>query len=191
MIRSPICSLAMIALVKDANGADQLRRAMGAWRKRGGLTEIGERLMEGMRKNGITPEYAEQIFKQIQGFAEYGFPESHAASFAHLVYVSSWLRCHYPAAFTAALVNSQPMGFYAPAQIVRDAREHGVQVRGIDVLVSAWDCDVEAAGRDVALRLGFLGQLPGKTPEATMASALYTDIKKGKGRNGAGSIFCR
>ncbi len=136
--------------------ADQLRRAMGAWRKRGGLTEIGERLMEGMRKNGITTEYAEQIYKQIQGFAEYGFPESHAASFAHLVYVSSWLRCHYPAAFTAALINSQPMGFYAPRSLVADAERHGVTAREIDVQRSYWDCTLEGeVGQAPELRLGF------------------------------------
>ncbi len=136
--------------------ADQLRRAMGAWRKRGGLTEIGERLMEGMRKNGITPEYAEQIFKQIQGFAEYGFPESHAASFAHLVYISSWLRCHYPAAFTAALINSQPMGFYAPRSLVADAERHGVTVREIDIATSSWDCTLEGTvGQAPEVRLGF------------------------------------
>lgn len=135
--------------------ADQLRRAMGAWRKRGGLHEIGERLMDGMRKNGITPEYAEQIFKQIQGFAEYGFPESHAASFAHLVYVSSWLRCHYPAAFTAALINSQPMGFYAPRSLIADAERHGVTAREVDVMVSSWDCTMEGEfGQAPDLRLG-------------------------------------
>ena len=135
--------------------ADQLRRAMGAWRKRGGLHEIGERLMDGMRKNGITPEYAEQIFKQIQGFAEYGFPESHAASFAHLVYVSSWLRCHYPAAFTAALINSQPMGFYAPRSLIADSERHGVTAREVDVTVSCWDCTMEGGvGQAPDLRLG-------------------------------------
>ncbi len=141
--------------------ADQLRRAMGAWRKRGGLTEIGNRLMDGMRKNGITPEYAEAIFKQIQGFAEYGFPESHAASFAHLVYVSSWLRCHYPAAFTAALINSQPMGFYAPRSLIADAGRHGVSTYPVDVTVSMWDCTLErcsggsVTGQAPSLRLGF------------------------------------
>ncbi len=136
--------------------ADQLRRAMGAWRKRGGLHEIGERLMAGMRQNGITPEYAEQIYKQIQGFAEYGFPESHAASFAHLVYVSCWLRCHYPAAFTAALINSQPMGFYAPRSLIADAERHGVTAREVDVAISQWDCTMEGEfGQAPEVRLGF------------------------------------
>jgi len=134
--------------------ADGLRRAMGAWRKRGGLGEISDRLMAGMQANGIAPEYAEQIQKQIQGFAEYGFPESHAASFAHLVYVSAWQRCHFPAAFCAALINSQPMGFYAPRSLVADAQRHGVEVREADVLHSDWDCTLEVGRDGAALRLG-------------------------------------
>lgn len=134
--------------------ADQLRRSMGAWRKRGGLEEISNDLQSRLVKNGIQPEYAEQIGKQIQGFAEYGFPESHAASFAHLVYVSSWQRCHFPAAFCAALINSQPMGFYAPRSLVADVQWHGVEVRPIDVRVSDWDCTLEPGGDGPALRLG-------------------------------------
>ena len=97
-----------------------------------------------MVSRGYDPEFAQRCFDQIKGFGEYGFPESHAASFAHLVYVSSWLRWRYPAAFACALLNSQPMGFYAPAQIVRDAREHGVEVREVDVNMSDWDCTLEA-----------------------------------------------
>lgn len=124
--------------------ADQLRRAMGAWRKRGGLSPLVEKLMAGMRANGITEAYAEQIANQIKGFGEYGFPESHAASFARLVYVSSWLKCHYPAVFAAALINSQPMGFYSPRSIVGDARRHGVVVREPDVRWSRWDCTLES-----------------------------------------------
>lgn len=123
--------------------ADQLRRAMGAWRKRGGLEPLTEKLMAGMRANGIPDEYALQIANQIKGFGEYGFPESHAASFARLVYVSSWLKCHYPAAFAAALINSQPMGFYSPRAIIADARRHGVLVREISVFHSDWDCTLE------------------------------------------------
>jgi error-prone DNA polymerase len=134
--------------------ADALRRAMGAWRRKGGLGELGERLMQGMRDNGLPEDYAMQIFQQIQGFAEYGFPESHAASFAHLVYVSAWQRCHYPAAFCAALLNSQPMGFYAPRSLVADAQRHGVEVRGIDVTCSDWDCTLEPGPDGAALRLG-------------------------------------
>ena len=101
-------------------------------------------MVEGMVARGYARDFAERCFRQIEGFGTYGFPESHAASFALLVYVSAWLKCHHPAAFACALLNSQPMGFYAPAQIVRDAREHGVEVRGVDVTRSEWDCTLEA-----------------------------------------------
>ena len=113
--------------------ADQLRRAMGAWRRPGVIDQFHRKLTEGMLARGFTPEWAEAVFHQIRGFGEYGFPESHAASFALLVYVSCWLKHHYMAAFTAALLNSQPLGFYAPAQLVRNAREHGVEVLPVDV----------------------------------------------------------
>ncbi len=112
---------------------------MAAWRRKGGLEKFESRLIDGMLARGYERDFAEAIFRQIQGFGEYGFPESHAASFALLVYVSCWLKRHEPAAFLAALLNSQPMGFYAPAQLVRDAREHGVEVRGVDVLESHWE----------------------------------------------------
>ncbi|MEX1223989.1 MAG: error-prone DNA polymerase, partial [Pirellulales bacterium] len=125
--------LAMVAAGFSPGEADQLRRAMGAWRKTGVIDQFRKRLIDGMLARGFTPEFAESVFTQIRGFGEYGFPESHAASFALLVYVSCWLKFHHPAAFAAALVNSQPMGFYAPAQLIRDAREHGVEVRGVDV----------------------------------------------------------
>ena len=134
--------------------ADGLRRAMGAWRKRGGLAELTDKLMNGLLQNGLQPEYAERVCKQIQGFAEYGFPESHAASFAHLVYVSSWLRCFYPAAFTAALINSQPMGFYAPRTLVADIERHGVQVLPVCVQRSDWDCTLEEGPDGPRMRLG-------------------------------------
>ena len=123
--------------------ADQLRRAMGAWRRPGVIDQFHRRLTEGMLARGFTPEWAEAVFHQIRGFGEYGFPESHAASFALLVYVSCWLKHHYMAAFTAALLNSQPLGFYAPAQLVRNAREHGVEVLPADVNHSQWDCTLE------------------------------------------------
>jgi error-prone DNA polymerase len=126
--------------------ADQLRRAMGAWRRPGVIDQFHRRLTEGMLARGFTPEWAEAVFHQIRGFGEYGFPESHAASFALLVYVSSWLKHHYLAAFTAALLNSQPLGFYAPAQLVRNAREHGVEVLPVDVNHSQWDCTLEGGG---------------------------------------------
>jgi error-prone DNA polymerase len=136
--------------------ADQLRRAIAAWKRSGNqLARFEDKLVSGMLARGYSRQFAEQVFRQVQGFSGYGFPESHAASFALLVYVSSWLKRHHPAAFTAALLNSQPMGFYAPAQLVRDAREHGVDVRPVDVLRSAWDCTLEDRPADgPALRLG-------------------------------------
>ncbi|MCA9061268.1 MAG: error-prone DNA polymerase, partial [Planctomycetaceae bacterium] len=135
--------LAIVAAGFTAGEADQLRRAMGAWRKSGVIAAFHEKLVSGMLSNGYSGEFAERVFLQISGFGEYGFPESHAASFALLVYVSAWLKRYHPAAFCAALINSQPMGFYAPAQLIRDAREHGVQVRSIDVNYSDWDCTLE------------------------------------------------
>ena len=132
--------------------ADQLRRAMAAWRRTGKIGIFREKFISGMMNNprGYAREFAERCFSQIEGFAEYGFPESHAAGFAQLAYASSWIKCHEPAAFLAAMLDSQPMGFYAPAQLVRDAREHGVEVRGVDVLVSESDCTLEEAGADAA-----------------------------------------
>ena len=135
--------------------ADALRRAMGAWRKRGGLDGLGRKLVEGMIARDIDKEYAEAIYSQIRGFGEYGFPESHSASFALLVYISGWIKCHYPAAFCAAIINSQPMGFYSPRSLVLDAQQHGVEVRPVSVTESEWDCTLEsdAAGAAV-IRLG-------------------------------------
>ena len=135
--------------------ADQLRRAMGAWRKGGRLEEMGDKLISGMVANGIERAYAEAVYQQILGFGEYGFPESHAASFAHLVYISGWLKCHYPAAFCAALINSWPMGFYAPRALIKDAQWHGVEVREVSLVHSDWDCTLEPDGQgEMALRLG-------------------------------------
>ncbi|HET6632177.1 MAG TPA: error-prone DNA polymerase [Rhodanobacteraceae bacterium] len=135
--------------------ADQLRRSMAAWKRRGGLEKFERRIFDGMARNGYSAEYAAQVFAQIKGFGSYGFPESHAASFALLVYASAWLKCRHPAVFGCALLNSQPMGFYAPAQIVRDLRQHGVEVRAADVVASDWDCTLEpAADNGMALRLG-------------------------------------
>jgi error-prone DNA polymerase len=139
--------------------ADQLRRAMAAWKRKGGLEHYHERITTGMLERGYTLEFAEAIFSQIQGFGEYGFPESHAASFALLAYASSWLKCHEPAAFLCALLNSQPMGFYSPSQLVQDARRHGIEVRPVDVAVSGWDSALEEYDphertRQPAVRLG-------------------------------------
>ncbi len=148
--------IAVVAAGFSPGEADALRRAMAAWRRPGLIDGFHDKLVEGMVANGYARGFAERCFRQILGFGEYGFPESHAASFALLAYVSAWLKRHYPAAFTCALLNSQPMGFYAPAQLVRDAREHGVEVRAADVNASGWDCALESdGGGGVALRLGF------------------------------------
>jgi error-prone DNA polymerase len=138
--------VAMVGAGFTAAEADQLRRAMAAWRKSGAIETFYPKIIGGMLRNGYTREFAEQCFNQIKGFGEYGFPESHAASFALLVYVSAWIKRYHPAAFAAALLNSQPMGFYAPAQLVRDAKEHGVGVLSVDVNHSDWDCTLEEKG---------------------------------------------
>ena len=135
--------LAVVAAGFTPGEADQLRRAMGAWRRPGVIDRFRTKLLDGMRARGLTAEFADQVFRQIRGFGEYGFPESHAASFALLVYVSAWLKHYYPAAFAAALINSQPMGFYAPSQLIRDAQQHGVTVLPVDVNASDWDCTLE------------------------------------------------
>jgi len=152
------------ARFSDAD-VNELRKAMATFRRRGTIGRLEEKMISAMVARGYERDFAQRCFNQIKGFGEYGFPESHAASFAHLVYVSSWLKCRHPAAFCAALLNSQPMGFYAPAQIVRDAREHGVEVRGVDVNHSDWDSTLESgrnAGPDgrPAVRLG-LRQIDG------------------------------
>jgi error-prone DNA polymerase len=121
---------------------------MAAWRRPGLIDRFRVKLLDGMRANGLAEEFAQRVYQQIRGFGEYGFPESHAASFALLVYASAWLKHYYPAAFCAAMINSQPLGFYAPAQLVRDAREHGVEVRPADVNASGWDCRLEAASSE-------------------------------------------
>ena len=155
LFQEQVMRIAIVAAGFTPAEADQLRRAMASFRNPGTIHSFRDKFIEGMTGRGYTQDFAERCFRQIEGFGEYGFPESHAASFAHLAYVSSWLKCHYPAAFACALLNSQPMGFYAPAQIVRDARDHGVEVRPADVNESEWDCTLEGA-RDgaLALRLG-------------------------------------
>jgi error-prone DNA polymerase len=157
IFQEQVMQLAIVAAGFTPGEADQLRRAMAAWKRKGGLGHFEERLIEGMRQRGYSEEFARRIFQQILGFGEYGFPESHAASFALLVYVSAWLKRHEPAAFCAALINSQPMGFYAPSQLVQDAQRHGVELRPIDVRISHWDCALEpgtGSATDPALRLG-------------------------------------
>jgi error-prone DNA polymerase len=155
IFQEQVMQLAIVAAGFSPGEADRLRRAMAAWKRKGGLEPFQRQLVEGMRERGYPESFAQQIFNQILGFGEYGFPESHAASFALLVYTSAWLKHHEPAAFCAALINSQPMGFYAPAQLVRDARANGVQVRAADVMASEWDCTLERReDGQPALRLG-------------------------------------
>ncbi|MEN8176786.1 MAG: OB-fold nucleic acid binding domain-containing protein, partial [Pseudomonadota bacterium] len=144
IFQEQVIKVAQVAAGFTPGEADQLRRSIGAWRRRGALEQFEQRLVEGMVARGYRQEFAEQIYRQILGFGEYGFPESHAASFALLVYVSAWLKHYQPAAFFAALINSQPMGFYAPAQLIREARRQGVVVRPVDVGHSDWDCTLEA-----------------------------------------------
>ena len=134
--------------------ADQLRRAMATFKFTGGVSHFKDKLVSGMVERGYTAEFAEKTFSQLEGFGSYGFPESHAASFALIAYASSWLKCHHPDVFCAALLNAQPMGFYAPAQIVRDAREHGVEIRPVCVNASRWDCTLETTPDGFAVRLG-------------------------------------
>jgi error-prone DNA polymerase len=156
IFQEQVMQVAMIAADFTAGEADQLRRAMAAWKRKGGLEKYYDRIIDGMQKNGYERSFAEAIFDQIKGFGEYGFPESHAAGFALLVYTSSWLKCHEPEAFLAALLNSQPMGFYSPSQLVQDAQRHGVKVLPVDVTVSGWDSTLESieGAERPAVRLG-------------------------------------
>ena len=182
IFQEQVMQLAIVAAGFTPGEADRLRRAMAAWKRKGSLGPFEQRLAEGMRARGYDAGFARQLFQQILGFGEYGFPESHAASFAFLVYVSAWLKRHEPAAFCCALLNSQPMGFYAPAQLVRDARAHGVPVRAVDVNASDLDSTLEpAAGRGPALRLG-LGRVRGLSRDgaeclvAARADGAFRDI---------------
>jgi error-prone DNA polymerase len=155
IFQEQVMQIAIVAAGFSPGEADALRRAMGAWKRTGGLDVFRERLLQGMHAKGYPEEFAQRIYQQMLGFGEYGFPEAHSLSFALLVYDSAWLKCYEPAAFTCALLNSQPMGFYAPAQLVRDARTHGVEVRAVDACVSGWDSTLERrADGEPALRLG-------------------------------------
>jgi error-prone DNA polymerase len=155
IFQEQVMQIAIVAAGFSPGEADALRRAMGAWKRSGGIDHFKDRLLGGMRARNYPDDFANRIFQQMLGFGEYGFPESHAASFALLVYDSAWLKHFEPAAFTCALLNSQPMGFYAPAQLVRDARAHGVEVRAVDACVSDWDSTLERCeGGQPALRLG-------------------------------------
>ncbi|MGE5468247.1 MAG: error-prone DNA polymerase [Ignavibacteria bacterium] len=169
--------LAIVAAGFTAGEADQLRRAMAAWKRRGGIEPFRDKLLGGMAERGYAPEFAEALFRQIQGFAEYGFPESHAASFALLVYVSAWLKCHEPAAFLVGLVNSQPMGFYPVSQLVQDARRHGVEVRGVDVTASEWETVLDGAAVRLGLhRIRGLGQEAGERIATARRAAPFANV---------------
>ncbi|WP_412072129.1 error-prone DNA polymerase [Pseudomonas fluorescens] len=155
LFQEQVMQIAIVAADYSPGEADQLRRSMAAWKRHGGLEPHKLRLAAGMKKNGYTPEFAALIFEQIKGFGSYGFPESHAASFALLTYASCWLKCHEPAAFACALINSWPMGFYSPDQILQDARRHHLQIRAVDVRASDWDCSLEKImGAQPAIRMG-------------------------------------
>jgi error-prone DNA polymerase len=177
IFQEQVMQLAVVAAGFTPGEADHLRRAMAAWKRRGGLGPFEEKLINGMRERGYKEEFARQIFRQIEGFGEYGFPESHSASFALLVYVSSWLKCHQPAAFTAALLNSQPMGFYSASQLTQDLRKHGTEIRSVDINRSDWDCTLEAGedGRAV-LRLG-LRMVKGLSEDAGRRVVAERDTK--------------
>jgi len=154
IFQEQVMQIAIVAAGFTPGEADQLRRSMAAWRRKGGLEHFYPRLMQGMRERGYEQKFAEQIYQQICGFGEYGFPESHSASFALLAYVSAWLKHHEPAAFLAGLLNAQPLGFYGPSQLVQDARRHGVTVHPVDVRHSAWLCTLEKNPQQPAVRLG-------------------------------------
>jgi error-prone DNA polymerase len=159
LFQEQVMQLAIVAADYSPGEADQLRRSMAAWKRHGGLEPHRIRLSERMKEKGYPDEFIQRIFEQIKGFGSYGFPESHAASFALLTYASCWLKCHEPAAFTCALINSWPMGFYSPDQLLQDARRHHIDVHPVDVRYSDWDCSLEpVAGREynqnLAIRMG-------------------------------------
>jgi error-prone DNA polymerase len=182
LFQEQVMQIAIVAADYSPGEADQLRRSMAAWKRHGGLEPHKDRLAAGMKKNGYTPEFAALIFEQIKGFGSYGFPESHAASFALLTYASCWLKCHEPAAFACALINSWPMGFYSPDQILQDARRHHLQIRPVDVRASDWDCSLEPiTGAQPAIRLG-LRMIKGfreddaRRIEAARSKGVFIDI---------------
>lgn len=154
VFQEQVMQIAVLAAGFTPGEADALRRSMAAWKRKGGLEHYHEKIVKGMTARGYEEAFATSIFEQIKGFSEYGFPESHAASFALLVYASCWIKCHHPAAFLAAMLNSQPLGFYTPSQLVQDAKRHHVEVRAIDVMASDWDCTLEGSVERPAVRLG-------------------------------------
>jgi error-prone DNA polymerase len=184
IFQEQVMQLAMVAADFTPGEADQLRRSMAAWKKKGGLEPFEARLKSGMQKNGYAPAFADAIYRQILGFGDYGFPESHSASFALLVYASAWLKRRHPAAFLAALLNSQPMGFYSPSQLVQDARRHGVEVRPADALLSQWDCTLEEGAVRLGLRMvGGLAAAAGERAVASRPSASVEELARRAGLN--------
>jgi error-prone DNA polymerase len=178
IFQEQVMQIAMIAADFTGDEADDLRRSMAAWKRKGGVHKFHDRLVDRMVTNGFDKAFAENIFKQIEGFGEYGFPESHAASFAQLTYISCWLKRHEPACFLAALLNSQPMGFYPPAQLVQDAQAHGIEVWPVDVMHSTWHCTLEGA----AVRLGLclvsgLSQTAAEQIEAARTQAPFASTE--------------
>jgi error-prone DNA polymerase len=189
IFQEQVMQLAMVAADFTPGEADQLRRSMAAWKKKGGLEPFEARLKEGLRRNGYSEAFAGAIYRQILGFGDYGFPESHSASFALLVYASAWLKRHHPAAFLAALLNSQPMGFYGPSQLVQDARRHGVEVRTADAGLSDWDCTLEEGGSTgPAVRLGLrmAGGLAATAGERIVAGRPFASVAELAERAGLG-----
>ncbi|MCB1880384.1 MAG: error-prone DNA polymerase, partial [Gammaproteobacteria bacterium] len=180
IFQEQVIKVAMVAAGFSPGEADRLRRSIAAWRRRGTLQQFESRLVEGMVARGYEESFARRIYQQILGFGEYGFPESHAASFALLVYVSAWLKWHHPAAFFAALLNSQPMGFYAPAQLIQEARRQGVTVAPVDVRRSEWECTLEAAagspGPQLRLGLRMIKGLPRAGVERLMKARAEADF---------------
>ena len=199
IFQEQVMQLAMVAAGFSGGEADQLRRAMAAWKKKGGLEPYRDKLINGMLARGYELDFAEKLFRQIQGFGDYGFPESHSASFALIAYVSSWLKRYHPAAFCCALLNSQPMGFYAPAQLIKDAQRHGVRVLPVAVNHSDWDCTLEKGpddggggipgmgenrtqGISLSLRIGFnqvkgLSQAGGKAVAEARCAGPYATVQ--------------
>ncbi|MBK9197431.1 MAG: error-prone DNA polymerase [Betaproteobacteria bacterium] len=173
IFQEQVMQIAMLAAGFSAGEADSLRRSMAAWKRKGGVHKFHERIVGGMVERGYTEAFAQGIFRQIEGFGEYGFPESHAASFALLVWVSCWLKRHEPAAFLAAMLNSQPLGFYTPSQLVQDARRHHIEVRPIDVTTSDWDCTLEEEGGSNPEGGGKWGRIPIRPPSPEITSALH------------------
>ncbi len=184
LFQEQVMQIAIVGAGYTGGEADQLRRDMAAWRKTGNLERHRDRLARGFRARGISDEFAERLYKQIQGFGEYGFPESHAASFGLLVYASAWLKVHKPAAFAAALINSQPMGFYSPSTLLQDAQKHGVEVRAVCIERSDWDCTLETSDDGTpAIRIGLrlvrgLGEVSGRRIVQARTQRMFTTIEE-------------